>query len=132
MSIKHSFSSIHHLVHSSIHSFCQLANLQSPEGVILHSGDLVPGEVQDPEVLQTPEHVRGDQVDEVAIKRQLQQLALAEKRPRLQRRDAIILKIEIMEAAQSSQVLKTDLHYGVVLEEDGLKARRTKLSEWSQ
>lgn len=77
MSIKHCCPSIHI-------PLSQLANLQSPEGVVLHSSDLVPGEVQDPEVLQTPKHVWGDQVDEVAIEGQLQQLPLAEKCPGLQ------------------------------------------------
>lgn len=31
-----------------------------------------------------------------------------------------------METAQPSQVLKTDLHYSVVLEEDGLQGRQGK------
>lgn len=106
-------------IHPSI-PICQLTNLQSPKSVVLHSSDLVPSEVQDPQVLQTAKHVWSDQVNEIAIEGQLQQLALAEKCPRLQSWDAIILKVEVMEAAQPSQVLKTDLHYSVVLEEDGL------------
>lgn len=56
-------------IHPSIYLF--MAHLQSPEGVVLHSSDLVPSEVQDSKVLQTPKHVRGDQVDEVAIEGQL-------------------------------------------------------------
>lgn len=37
-----------------------------------------------------------------------------------------------MEAAESCQVMKTDLHYSIVLEEDGLQGRRQmKLAEWS-
>ena len=71
-------------------------------------------------MLQTPKHVSGDQVDEVAIEGQLQQLALAEKGPRLQCRDAVVLEVEVMEAAQPVQILEADLHYSVVLEEDGL------------
>lgn len=74
-------------------------------------------------MLQTPKHVRSDQVDEVAIEGQLQQLPLAEKRPGLHGRDAVILKVEVMEAAEASQVLMTDLHYAVILEEDGLQRR---------
>ncbi|TNN74458.1 hypothetical protein EYF80_015238 [Liparis tanakae] len=77
--------------------------------------------LQDPQVLQTPKHVRGDQVDEVAVEGQLQQLPLAEECPGLQRRYAVVLKVEVMEAVEASQVLKTDLHDGVVLEEDGLQ-----------
>lgn len=107
-------------IHPSIY-LSQLSNLQSPESVVLYSSDLVPSEVQDPEVLQTPKHVWGDQVDEVAIEGQLQQLPLAEKRPGLQSWDAIILKVEVMEAAKASQVLKTNLHYSVVLQEYGLR-----------
>lgn len=86
-------------------------------------------------MLQTSEHVGGNQVDEVAIKGQLQQLPLAEKGPGFQRRDAVILKVEVMEAAQLSQVLEADLHYRVVLEEDGLQGREggeKKLAEWSK
>lgn len=53
--------------------------------MVLDASDLVAGKVEDTEVLQTPEHVRGDQVDEVSIESQLQQLALVEKGPRFQR-----------------------------------------------
>lgn len=101
-------------------------NLQSPEGVVLDSSDLVASEVEDPKVLQTPEHIRGDQVDEVTIEGQLQQLDLVEKRPRLQGRDAVVLEVQVMEAAQASQILKTDLHYSVVLEEESLQGRQGK------
>ena len=59
-------------------------NLQSPEGLVLDSSDLVARKVKDPEVLQTPEHVRGDQVDEVTVEGQLQKLPLAEKGSGLQ------------------------------------------------
>lgn len=52
--------------------------------MVLDSSDLVPGEVEDPEVLQTPKHVGGNQVDEVAVEGEFQQLSLAEKGPRLQ------------------------------------------------
>lgn len=88
--------------------------------MVLHPGDLVASQVQDPQVLQTPEHVGGDQVDEVAVEGQLQQLALAEEGARLQRRDAVVLEVEVVQAGQPSQVLEADLHDGVVLEEDGL------------
>ena len=33
-----------------------------------------------------------------------------------------------MEATQTSQVLKTDLHYSIVLEEDGLLGREGELN----
>ena len=59
-------------------------NLQSPEGVVLDTSDLVASKVKDPKVLQTPKHVGSDQVDEVAIESKLQQLCLVEKCPRLQ------------------------------------------------
>lgn len=71
-------------------------------------------------MLQTSKHVRGDQVDEVTIESQLQQLPLAEESPGLQGRDAVVLEVQIMEAAEASQVLKTDLHNSIVLEENGL------------
>lgn len=88
--------------------------------MVLHPGDLVAGQVQDPQVLKTPEHVRGDQVNEVAVQGQLQQLALAKEGAGLQRRDAVVLEVEVVQAGQTSQVLEADLHDGVVLEEDGL------------
>lgn len=88
--------------------------------MVLHSSDLVAGQVQDPQVLQTPEHVGGDQVDEVAVEGQLQQLALAEEGAGFQRRDAVVLEVEVVQAGQPSQVLEADLHDGVVLEKDGL------------
>lgn len=88
--------------------------------MVLYPSDLVAGEVEDPEVLQAPEHVRGDQMDEVTIECKLQQLPLAEEGPGLKGRDAVILEVQVMEAAQTSQVLEADLHNGIVLEEDGL------------
>lgn len=51
------------IVHHTTH-------MQSPEGVVLHSSDLVPSEVKDPKVLQATEHVGGDQVDQVAVEGQ--------------------------------------------------------------
>lgn len=95
-------------------------HVQSPEGVVLHPGDLVPSEVKDPKVLQAAEHVGGDQVDQVAVEGQFQQLALAEKGPGLHGRYAVILKVEIMEAAQPGQILQPDLHNRIVLQENGL------------
>lgn len=101
-------------------------DLQPPEGVVLDSSYLVAGEVEDPKVFQTPKHIRGNQVDEVTIEGQLQELPLVEKCPGLQGRDAVVLEVQVMEAAQASQVLKADLHYSVVLEEESLQARRGK------
>lgn len=95
-------------------------NLQTREGVVLNSGDLVASEVEDAQVLQTPKHVRGDEVNEVTIEGQLQQLSLTEKGPGLQGRDAVVLQVKVMEAAQMIQVLKTDLDYSIVLQEDSL------------
>ena len=60
------------------------SNLQASEGVVLKLRDLVPSQVEDPEVLQAPEHVCCDQVDEVPVEGQLQQLSLAEEGPVLQ------------------------------------------------
>lgn len=94
--------------------------------MVLDSSYLVAGEVEDPEVFQTPKHIRGNQVDEVTIESQLQQLPLAEKCPGLQSRDAVVLEVQVMQAAQASQVLEADLHYSVVLEEEGLQARQGK------
>lgn len=98
-----------------------MTDLQPPEGVVLHSGDLVSGQVEDSEVLQTPEHVCGDEVDEISIEGELKKLPLTEESPRLQRGDAVVLEVEVMEATKSGQVQETDLHNGVVLEEDGLQ-----------
>ena len=103
-------------------------NLQSPEGVVLDTSDLVASKVKDPKVLQTPKHVGSDQADEVAIESKLQQLCLVEKCPRLQGWDAVVLEVQVMEATQTSQVLKTDLHYSIVLEEDGLLGREGELN----
>lgn len=75
-------------------------------------------------MLQAPEYVRGDQVDEVAVEGQLQQLTLAEEGARLQGRDAVVLKVQVVETAQPRQVLETDLDYSIVLEEDGLEGER--------
>lgn len=52
--------------------------------MILDPSNLVAGEVEYPEMLQTLKNVRGDQVNEVSIEGQLQQLPLAEKGPGLQ------------------------------------------------
>lgn len=101
-------------------------NLQSPEGVVLDSSDLVAGKVEDAKVLQTPKHIRGNQVNEVTIEGQLQELPLVEKCPGLQGRDAVVLQVQVMEAAKVSQVLKANLHYSVVLEEESLQARQGK------
>lgn len=74
-------------------------------------------------MLQTSKHIRGHQVDEVTVEGQLQELPLIEKCPRLQGRDAVVLEVQVMEAAQASQVLKADLHYSVILEEESLQER---------
>lgn len=104
--------------------------MQAPEGVVLHPSDLVPSEVKDPKVLQAAEHVGGDQVDQVAVEGQLQQLPLAEKRPGLYGRYAVILQVEIMEAPQPAQILQTDLNDGIVLKENSLWERgRTSCQE---
>lgn len=50
--------------------FHHTTHVQPPEGVVLHSSDLVPSEVKDPKVLQATEHVGGDQVDQVAVEGQ--------------------------------------------------------------
>lgn len=97
--------------------------MQSPESVVLHPGDLVASEVKYAKVLQAAEHVGGDQVDQVAVEGQFQQLELTEKGPGLHGRYAVILKVEIMEAAQPGQVLQPDLHDRIVLQENSLRER---------
>lgn len=93
--------------------------------MVLDASNLVASKVEDTEVLQTPENVRGDQMDEVSIKSQLQQLSLVEKGPGLQGRDTVVLEVQIMKVPQVIQVLKSDLYNAIVLEEDGLcKARK--------
>lgn len=99
--------------------------------MILDASDLVASEVEDTKVLQTPKHVRGHQVDEVAIEGQLQQLALVEEGPGLQGWDAVVLEVQVMEASQATQVFKTYLHYGVVLQEDRLCGRQGEQNEQS-
>lgn len=94
--------------------------MQPPEGVVLHPSDLVTSEVKDPKVLQATKHVGSDQVDQVAIEGQFQQLALTEKCPGLHGRYAVILKVEIMEAAQPGQILQPDLYNHIVLQENSL------------
>lgn len=47
------------------------SNLQASKSVVLDASDLVAGQVENPEVLQTPKHIRSDEVDEVAIEGQL-------------------------------------------------------------
>lgn len=115
---------------ATVFIFHHATHMQSPEGVVLHSGDLVPSEVEDPKVLQATEHVGGDQVDQVAVKGQFQQLPLTEKCPGLHGRYAVILQVEIMEAPQPGQILQTDLNDRVVLKENSLWERgRTSCQE---
>lgn len=99
--------------------------------MILDASDLVASKVEDTKVLQTPKHVRGHQVDEVAVEGQLQKLALIEEGPGLQGWDAVILEVQVMEATQATQVLKAYLHYGIVLEEDRLCGRQGEQNEQS-
>lgn len=74
-------------------------------------------------MLQATKHVGGDQVDQVAVEGQFQQLELTEKGPGLHGRYAVILKVEIMEAAQPGQILQPDLYDRIVLQENSLWKR---------
>lgn len=74
--------------------------LQCAEGVVLESGDLVSCEVEDAQVVQAAEHVSCDQVDAVPVERQLQKQTQVSEGPGLQRGDAVILQVEVVQLTE--------------------------------
>lgn len=74
--------------------------LQVREGVGHKTGDLVPCQVEDPQVLQTFEDAAVEEMDTISIERQFHQVLLGPEGAGLQGGDAVVLDIEVLETQE--------------------------------